>query len=223
MAKRTVLKNSAGKRVPSVSTIVGQLDKPGLVYWAHKLGLAGVENLRDHRDAIGKAGNLAHDLAIPYLSGVDIHTTIEEVKDDYTQEEIELAIPIMDRFRAWAEQHEFKTAFAEKSIVSDIYDFGGRFDWYGLVDGVPTLIDFKFTKDIYPDHSYQLAAYAYLLKEKMSPPEASKIIRFGREEAEGFEERALSGEALDLSWQVFCRLLDVYSLVKRLKKADKEA
>lgn len=40
MGNATIFKDSTGKRVPSVSTIIGQLDKPGLVYWAHKLRLA---------------------------------------------------------------------------------------------------------------------------------------------------------------------------------------
>lgn len=137
MKKVTMFKNDKGKRVPSVTTIVGQLDKPGLMYWAHDLGLKGVSDLRAHRDAISQAGKLAHELALPFLSGVEIGETLKSIQGEYEPEELELTVPIMNRFTEWAGKHTFRTIYEEESFISERYQFGGRIDWFGEMDGIP--------------------------------------------------------------------------------------
>lgn len=224
MAKKvTMFKNSKGVRVPVVTTIIGQLDKPGLMYWAHKLGLEGVSDLRAHRDAIGQAGNLAHELALPFLSGIEIGDTLKTLQSEYTPEELALAVPIMNRFAAWAKGHEFQTSFEEESFISERYQFGGRIDWFGIMDGVPTLLDLKFTKALYPESTYQMSAYRYLLKERGIDVDRTKIIRIGRTEEEGFEEPDLPEEVLETGWNVFLRLREIYDLAKTLPKTGKAA
>lgn len=223
MANATIFRDSAGKRLPSVSTIIGQLDKPGLMYWAHKLGLEGVSDLRAHRDAISQAGNLAHELALPFLSGIEIGDTLKALQKDYTPEELALAVSIMSRFTKWAEGHEFQTAFEEESFISERYQFGGRIDWFGIMDGVPTLLDLKFTKALYPESTYQMAAYLHLLKERGIEVVRTKIVRFGRAEDEGFEEPELPEEILETGGNVFLHLREIYDLAKTLPKTGKAA
>ncbi len=223
MKKVTMFKNEKGKRVPSVTTIVGQLDKPGLMYWAHDLGLKGVSDLRAHRDAISQAGKLAHDLALPFLSGIEIGETLKSIQGDYEPEELELAVPIMNRFTEWAGKHTFRTIYDEESFISENHQFGGRIDWFGEMDGIPTLLDFKFAKALHPETTYQLAAYYRLLVEKGIYAERTQAVRFGRKEDEGFEEQELSIATIDTGWEVFLRLRDIYDLAKTLPKTGKAA
>lgn len=214
----SIFKNARGDRIPSVSTIVGQLDKPGLISWAHGLGLAGVQNLRTHRDAISKAGNLAHDLAIPLLSGIPVGETLREIQSEYEPEEIKLAGPILDRFNQWVGRHNFSTILSEENFVSDEYQFGGRIDWYGELDDVLTLIDFKFSNGLYSDGMIQVAAYHHLLTEGGYPVDRVMMVRCGREEREGTEEFLLDDGALGAGWGIFTALRSIYDLKKSLPK-----
>ncbi|QVL37005.1 hypothetical protein [Aminirod propionatiphilus] len=137
--------------------------------------------------------------------------------------ELALAVPIMNRFAKWAEGHEFQTAFEEESFVSEQYQFGGRIDWFGTMDGVPTLIDLKFTKALYPESTYQMSAYRHLLAERGIDVGRTKIVRFGRTEEEGFEEPELPEEVLETGWNVFLHLREIYALAKTLPKTGKAA
>ena len=53
----------------------------------------------------------------------------------------------------------------EVPLVSAKMGYGGTPDWYGLVDGIPTLLDIKTSAQVYAEHWIQLAAYRLLLQE----------------------------------------------------------
>ena len=66
---------------------------------------------------------------------------------------------------------------------------------------------------------FQLAAYRWLLRENGYGVDNARILRIGRDETEGFEERAVSD--LDDEFQVFLHCLNIYNLQKKLKKKGK--
>jgi hypothetical protein len=103
-------------------------------------------------------------------------------------------------------------------MVSELYGYGGTIDCFGYINEVPTLIDFKTGKAIYEEMIYQVAAYQQLLKENKKIDCGVRIIRIGRDEDEGFEDRLCKN--LDDSWQIFFYCLHIYKLKNKIKNGS---
>ena len=205
----TVYKKLDGTRVPSVTTILGILNKPALLDWAWKCGLNGLD-YKEVRDNKADIGTLAHAMIMDHLQG------IEADYSEYSQQDIALAENCFLSYLEWEKPRKLEPILIEQPIVSEQYGFGGTVDFFGKVDGQPTLLDFKTGKAIYPEFFYQLAAYEELLAERGELIEVTKILRIGRDEDEGFEERMLG--RLTKQWELFLNCLSIYNLQKEIKK-----
>jgi hypothetical protein len=205
----TVYKDMEGKRVPSVTTVLGILNKPALLEWAWKLGTEGLD-YKSVRDEAGGIGTLAHYMILCEFKGEKPDTS------EYSQSDIERAENCLIKFWDWEKEHEIEPILLEEPLVSNSYGFGGTIDFYGYVDGKPSLLDFKTGKAIYPDHLYQLSAYEQLLKESDYDNKTARILRIGRTEDEGFEDRVVGD--LSIHWQVFLCCLSIYKWQKKIKE-----
>lgn len=201
-----------GVRVPGVTTILGILNKPALVKWANNLGLQGIDSTK-YRDEMADIGTLAHQMIVDYFNGVETNTT------DYSENQIGLAENCLLSFWEWEKGHKIEVIMAEKQLVSAEFGFGGTIDCFCKLDGHPTLLDFKTGKAIYPEMLYQLAAYEQLLREDGQMVGLSHILRIGRDEDEGFEERLI----IDLSsrLELFKHCLAIYNLQKDIRREGK--
>lgn len=203
----TVYKTSDGKRVPGATTVTGLLNKPYLIKWANNLGLDGIDSSK-YTDEAAKVGTLAHAMIQADLTGEEID------KNQFSKEQIDLAENAVISFFEWKGRHKVEPIICEKPMVSDKMMFGGTVDCYCLLDGVPVLLDFKTGKAIYEEYFVQTSAYAELLRENGYPVEEVRILRVGRDETEGFEERAVKDTRKWFS--VFENLLNIYYLKKEL-------
>ena len=203
-----VYKNAAGVRLPGVTTITGQLDKPALVRWANNLGLQGIDSTK-YTDHLADVGTLAHDMIACYLRGVACDIS------EYTKNQIDQAENSCLSFYEWEKTHRLEPGVIEQPLVSEEFGFGGTIDFYGKCNGVYTLIDFKTGKAIYDEMIFQVSTYRQLLIENGYKVEKVKILRIGRDETEGFEERTVND--YETGWQIFLRCLDIYKLRKLLK------
>jgi hypothetical protein len=180
--RRKYLHPDTGHALPSVTTLIGQMDKSGpLTWWAARLaaettaaalldgGLPRAQAIdlgRRAHDAAKRAaadrGTLAHAL-------VEAHYTGEpaEVED---ADPVELAAAEACAARAIAAIDALGTV--ECSELGGVTCLDGR--WYGgtmdfairLHDGDALILgDLKTGKEIYPEVAIQLAAYAWLLRE----------------------------------------------------------
>ncbi len=201
----TVYKLADGSRVPGTTTILGILNKPALVIWANKLGLQGIDSSK-YTDAAARIGTLAH-----YLVQSDLQHT-QPILDEYSHDEIDQAENSLISFYNWQKQHKIEPIFCEKLLVSEIYKYGGTIDCYAFIDGKLGLIDYKTGKAIYSEMIIQLAAYRQLLIENGNKVKNVRIIRIGRTEDEGFEEKVIS--ALDNHFELFKHCIEVYRLQK---------
>lgn len=216
MATETLQKNARTRRryrlpdgtpVPGVTTVTGLMNKPSLVRWANRLGLDGID-CGVYTDETAKVGTLAHAMIQSELQ----ETPLE--RDAWSPEQLALAENALGRFHDWRRGHTLKPLQCETSYVSAAMRYGGTVDCYCLLDGRPTLLDFKTGKAIYEEALVQLAAYARLLEEAGLPVEECRVLRVGRDDSEGFEERAV-GER-EKWFRIFEDLLDVYYLKKDL-------
>lgn len=200
-------KTSDGTVVPGATTITGLLNKPFLVTWANRLGLEGIDSSK-YTDEAAKIGTLAHAL-------IQSHLTAEELDmSDFSPVQVDQAENAILSFFEWKKKHELEPLQCEAPFVSDEMKYGGTIDCYCLLDGKATLLDFKTGKAIYDEYFVQLAAYKHLLEEKGFPVEEVRILRVGRSEDEGFEERSVPNT--EPYFEIFTNLLNIFYKKKEL-------
>jgi len=204
-----IYKLADGTRVPGTTTVTGILDKPALVKWANNLGLQGIDSSK-YVDEKARIGTLAHAMIEAYLKGEEIDTS------EYSKVEIDQAETCLIKFWDWTNEHKIKPILCEVPLVSERYRYGGTIDCFGEVDGKPMLLDFKTGKGIFPEMLIQLAAYNQLLTENGHVPDGCRILRVGRNEEEGFEDRSVN--SLAKRWELFTHCLAIYQIQKEIRK-----
>lgn len=213
----TIYQDKAGKRLPSVTTILRVIDKgEGLLVWANQLGQQGI-NHRDYRDELADVGTLAHAMIAESLGGEMWD------RDMYTPNQISSAQNAVRAFFNWEKlQLPIETKMLEKPLISERFKFGGTIDWYGTIGDVPCLMDFKTSKGLYNEHEYQVSAYYQLLTENGFPVDEIRVLRVGRTPEEGFEDRRLTIGQVRGGLDVFLSALELYKAVNRYNKSWKK-
>jgi len=195
-----------GTRVPGVTTITNQLSKgEALVAWAWNLGMKQID-YRKFRDKTAEIGTCAHYLVQCHLS--------KETPDltEFSPDVIDKAENSLISYFEWEKSHIIEPLLLEEQKVSEIYKYGGTVDCYCLLNGVPTLIDFKTCNAIYDEQIMQVSGYRQLLLESGLEVKNVHILRIGRDETEGFEDKFIEAKKLEISWQIFLHLLQIYYL-----------
>lgn len=206
----TVYKNAEGKRLPSVTTVLGILAKPALIDWAWKCGKDGLD-YKSVRDDAGNVGTLAHYLILCHLRNEKPDLS------EWPKDQIDRAENSFLKYLEWAKGHKVVPLLTEQPLVSDVMGFSGTIDCLAELDGVLVLIDHKSGKAIYSDMVYQLGAYWHLLQQAGRAVDHARILRIGRDETETFEEKYYSLAELARGYDVFQHCLAVYRLTGRDK------
>jgi hypothetical protein len=214
--------NSAGERIPGVTTIIGLLDKPALVGWAGKLcseagwraAKAGEpipkwnEVCYGIRDRAAQDGTAAHDLFERLLRGEDVRRSESDTNG---------AWKAFENARAWKDglSIQFEVWPHERPMVSEL-GFGGTPDAIARQGNMVALADWK-TGGIYPEQLIQLAAYRRLLSEcEGITVDGAHLVRFHREHGD-FHHHHYADDALDMGWECFEALLRLWPELKLLK------
>jgi len=207
-------KDSKGNICPGVTTITGILAKPALIHWSWKLGIQGID-YRKFRDEKADAGTLGHIFIMNYLKGLKTDTS------EYSRKVINMAENSFLSFLEWEKGHKLEPILVEEPLVSEDCKYGGTPDYFGLVNDVPELIDFKTGSGIYDEYFIQISAYKNLIidsSEADTLPKNCRILLIPRSEDESFEERLISRRELNIGWDIFKHCLSVYNLRKEWKK-----
>ena len=166
-----------GRWVPSVTTILGVLDKPGLPRWSARLVAEyvadhpdGIEELRamgrgpmvdalkgmpwQERDKAGDRGTILHAYAEELVHGREVDVAPEHVAV------MESALSFMEHWHIYPLVIEFPCASREHEWAGT----GDLIAGYTRPDtghhGVG-IFDWKSGKDLYPEFAWQLNAYAH--------------------------------------------------------------
>lgn len=231
----------------SVTSVTNIIDKSGaLLPWAERLtneyvigkfqGLPGnlkalntnwhelVDIVKDaaHQYAVVKKeaasiGDIVHDyckqFAIAKIEGKPLPKI-----DDMPQQ----ALNGINAFLNWVKKHNVEFLSAETIVYSKKYGYVGRRDAYARVDGIRKTIDYKTSKDIYPEMKMQAAAYEFAAnEERMNTDRSSKIYAFAEAEILHFNKD--TGDFKTYSVNVrkafpgFTTALMLKKLVKELK------
>ena len=207
-----------GSIVPGVTTILGVINKPALVKWANNLGLQGIDSTA-YVDETARVGTLAHQMSQEYLGGPKWD------REAYTATQIDLAENAVISFYEWERQtgHKMETTFIEKPLVSEGMRYGGTIDWYGDIDGKKWLVDIKTCAGLWPEHTYQVAAYWSALKENGYQVDGVRLLRVGRTEDEGFDDHVIAEPTLREAFSVFEAALDLYRAKQQFERSEKKS
>ncbi len=198
-----------GTKVPGVTTITGQLNKPALLAWAWRLGTQGIDYTK-FRDDKAEIGTLCHRMILDYFKKKETDTS------DYSKNQIDAAENSFLSMLEWAKPHKIEPILIEIPLISEEFKYGGTIDLYGLVDGVHELTDYKTGSGIYKEMFYQVVGgYVRLLKENNHPVDRVRILNIPRTEDENFKEEVKT--EMEGWFQGFRRLLEFYYINKNLK------
>jgi hypothetical protein len=202
-----------GKRVPSVSTILGNLGwgQEQLIRWAANLGLNGLDYEKE-RDRAATIGTVAHELITAHLLN-----RLPNL-DGYPFDLIELARPCLSAYQDWACSHHVELLESEFPLVSSALMFGGTPDAVIRMNRTEiVLVDFKSSNWLSGKHIIQVAAYLDLIAECRGK-ELNKaiIIKVGKDGV--FKTLTVEGETITQAREAFYHLLQIHKLKSPLEK-----
>jgi predicted RecB family nuclease len=185
--------------VPSVTTVLKILNKPFLQKWANIMGFKR-KKIEDILESSSIVGTMVHQIIEAYMLQ-KFYVFIPTAKHLR-----EVAMAHLNSFIEWQRTHSNVTPiFMEKHLSSQ--KFGGTIDFYGMVDGKHTILDFKTSKQPYSSYFLQLAAYCIMLEEQGHKVEQAAIIIINQT---GYNEKFIKREELESYIQAFKTLVEFF-------------
>lgn len=200
-----------GNPVPGVTTVLGMLNKPALLYWAWDLGQKGID-YRKAKDAAADVGTITHWLIECHLKGFEPDTS------EFAPADLSKAENAVIKFMTWWDMQGFAVIESETQIVS--HDgYGGTLDIIARDrEGKICLVDLKTSKGIYDEYWTQVAAYGKLWNEnQLDSIDRYIICRIGKE-AEDADFEIQERTNLDQHVEFFSHLLKAYQTRPRPTK-----
>jgi len=182
----TALRDSRGiytwgakdERFPSVTAILGGMAKPALTYWAAKsvaeyvanyVGttvpdekirwaevqehLSNVEELKSvpwkYAEKRRDLGSTFHDIAERFAGGMEVNPAVfaSDIR------------PLVESFLRWVDENQPEWVAMEAGVFNREHNYAGTMDTILEWRGRTVVLDYKSSKDSYPEHALQLAAY----------------------------------------------------------------
>jgi hypothetical protein len=214
------------KGMISVSTVTGQLDKPGLKYWSNALGLKGIA-LNQYLSETTEAGKIAHQFILSRLGGPNPTMRVDP------KSVIGIHVHrMLAKFDEWISDKTFEPHFVEKTFESSSSMYYGRLDWAGILDGKRTVLDIKSADEVYQESYLQLSAYRELLIENEWPVERAIVLLVPRDKEDmPVTPVEIPDDLLEAGVASFLGLLRLYQTMaplrsyfsKRSSQKEKEA
>lgn len=169
-----------GERFPSVTTILGILDKSDfLIPWAVRLAEQGV-NWRDVRDEAGERGRATHQLVLDVLLGRQ--RNLSSLTEDHR--------PYGQAAMKWLMRRSPAVIEAERMVASVEHGYTGRFDLLCRLDADRVRVDFKTVTEWkyrdgkrlppYPENALQLDLYEPAARESgYEAADYGMVVRLG--------------------------------------------
>jgi hypothetical protein len=158
---RVPYRNAVGVRVPSVTTIIGILDKPALLYWAWKLGQDGID-MDAARQQAANIGTVAHARVEAHVRGIPFDET--GIPGEVLEKSSTAFLGFLDLWR----RRRYVMVESELKMVSEKWQVGGRLDLVAQPEDAPgqfELIDIKAANAVYREGKLQACAYAAMYEE----------------------------------------------------------
>jgi len=221
-----------GEPVPSVTQILGVLDKPALVWWAMRVGVEGACKLQDSGSLPGDPEQAVKALTARKLTVNHVKTkaatrgtSLHDALEAYLAEgrvPMPAGFPEEDRgyVRALARAMlDLKPEPLRMEVVvgSAKHGYGGRYDLLCKLDSRTLRVDLKTGKRVYETAHLQLAAYELAAIEMgEASTDGQAVLRLGED---GQYEFVMSRAAPE----DFLAVKAAYDAVQGLKREIREA
>ena len=224
--KATTLREARTQNlVPSVSGVLGMIDKPHLTKWKCD---QMIHHCIDHPYQAGESHQEYKNRIHGYAKidkheildfGTRVHKAIEDFNLGTFDESKDPAIwPWVETYVRWAQSRITKVVAVEKTVASKRWGFGGTIDLVAEVRGIRglVLIDYKTQnskdKAIFRDeYVYQLAAY----RKTMRPNPMAISLVINRDEPKPIVEKIWSPSELQRGWRVFSTANKLWQEIKK--------
>jgi hypothetical protein len=155
---------NTGDLVPSVTNVIGVLDKPALPRWAAKMVAETAYRMRNSLAEMDEAEAVDMLKGAPWSKatraadrGTDIHAYLEARVNGWTPEPLSgEAVRYKRAADDWFEAYRPELVASELTVFHPKY--AGTGDLWCRIDGRMTVLDFKTSKAIYSEAALQLAA-----------------------------------------------------------------
>jgi hypothetical protein len=166
-----------GATVPSVTGILGCLDKPAIPKWAAETVARYVTENSDAIETLrtlGETGMIAALKEIPWKKrddagarGTTLHAYAEALLNGEEVDVDDDLVPVVENALRFMDDWQIEPLITEAAVASRTHQYAGTLDLIARYKRPDTghegigILDWKSAKTIYPETSMQLAAYAY--------------------------------------------------------------
>ena len=228
---RRAYKNSDGKRLPGVTTVLGVLDKPALLGWAARTAAdAAVEACTSgappeaakemgrkavfaRRDKAANLGTQAHALVEAHFAGDPVDV---DVSDPDSAKVYACARRAIDHIVATCT----RVVLSETAYTDTAAGFGGTLDLVVERNGRLLVADLKTGKGAHDEVVPQLAAYRHLLGSVGGVFVEGGLVLHVPVDGDGVVEHEISPWKLDVGWTIFQSALSIYETRKLARLVD---
>ena len=208
--------------LPSVTSIIGVLDKPQLTSWKIEQGIMSSltlpkeenETLEDYARRVVKDSKEATSKAAEH--GTKMHLELENILLGRATSTDEVLQPYIATFKKWSDENIEKTYWCEKALVGAGY--AGRCDAYVKLKGVgDAIVDLKNRKvnpkyePFYDTDCAQIFAY---LSASENPKAAGVSIVLASNDSSKIMTRVWEKDELYQAGIAFCAMQKVWAWVK---------
>ena len=225
--------------VYGVTSIIGVLDKPALMYWA--VNMAGEylqENLKPGvaLDEI-EIGNLIKNAKSAHRqkkdSAADIGTMGHKWLESYVKAKLTggklPALPVnkdlrngIRGFLTWVKENNVQFLTSEQQIYSREFHYAGTYDLDAIVNGKKTIVDFKFASGIYDEYFIQGSSYLKAKEEETGERYDGGVVVLKlskkADDKSPFEVGSIGRIDADDYFDTFLSCLQIYTWRMRMKR-----
>jgi hypothetical protein len=234
-ARHTYKVNS--KVVYGVTSIIGIINKPQLMYWAVNQAVDFLKNSLEPGKGYDEIeiGNILEGAKYAHRTkskeATDLGKLFHSWAEDYINKKIagkgKVKMPVnkklqgsVKNFLDWEKEHKVKWLSSERKIYSKKYEYAGTLDAEARIDGELSVIDFKTSKAIYDDYFLQTASYIKAREEESGDKyKKAWILRVSKT---GGDFEARQTEKIDEHFKCFLSCLEVYKWINNRKKEKYE-
>ena len=196
-----------GVAYDSVTTILNPITQADLVDWAARQAVWATLDMiaegtptktRENKRNISNVAAKEYErIASTHAGfGTRVHEAAPLLRMGRTALELSgdepLVLNALTSFEVWMEEWNPEFISEEEVVFDHELKIAGTYDSYGLLGGVPTLFEFKTSRQIYATHCVQAAMYAYMIHQ---PVEQVYVIQFNKYNAGEYDEEQVDVEA----------------------------
>jgi hypothetical protein len=162
---RSYINPLSGEAVPSITTVIGMINKPALVRWSAKMA---AQYAVDHWIDLGAMTTVEKLIAIREAperyttEKADLGDAVHDIADNWAKgipsESTKQTNPYIAQFLKFLMDRRPKFLETEVTVWSRSADYAGTADAIAEINGKTWIMDWKTGRGVYPEYGLQLAA-----------------------------------------------------------------